>query len=155
MTAFKRVFTACNLKIFENDVDEWHDLTEGILYGLYENPLEKAEECAFCDKIGRHIGGIQAAVTLLQGDRAWVNRKKIDAAGFFDKIKILLGYYLTFWAIGYNIDEIWNSNLIQTFFTRTVDKMDIKWFDEVQDNVQSNWYNLTLILLDIPGRDCQ
>lgn len=63
--AFKRVFTSCNLKIFENDVDEWHDLIAGIIYGMYEDPLEEAEECAFCDKIGRHIGGLQAAVSAL------------------------------------------------------------------------------------------
>lgn len=132
VSAFKRVFTACNLKIFQEDVDEWHDLVEGFIYGLYKDPIEKAEDCAFCDKIGRHFGGMQAAVSMLQADRNWVNRKKIDSAGFFDKIKILLGYYIVFWSVGYNIDEVWNSGMIQTLVQRLLDKFDSKWYDEIE-----------------------
>jgi hypothetical protein len=133
--AYKRVFTECNLKIFESDVDEWHDLLEGLIYGMYNNPIESAEECAFCDKIGRHSGGLQAAFATLEENRNWVNRKKIDSAGFFDKIKLLLGYYIVFWSVGYNIDEMWNSGLIQTLFQRVIDKLDLKYFEEIENNI--------------------
>jgi hypothetical protein len=112
--SFKRVFSQCNLKIFQEDVDEWHDLAHGFIFGLYKDPLEKSDDCAFCDKIGRHIGGLQAAVSMLQQDRNWVDRSKVEAAGFFDKIKLLLGYYILFWSVGFNVDEMWNSGLIQT-----------------------------------------
>lgn len=148
------MFGKCNLKIFQEDVDQWHDLAEGFIFGLYQNPLETADQCAFCDKIGRHVGGLQAAIAALQANRNWLDRGLVDKAGFFDKIKLLLGYYVTFWSIGYNIDEMWNSGIIQKLAERTVDKFRSEWYDEIESNVQSNWWNLTLILIDIPGRDC-
>ena len=45
--------------------------------------------------------------------------------------------------------------MIQTLVERTIDKFDDKWFSQIETNVQENWLNITLILIDIPGRDCQ
>ena len=45
--------------------------------------------------------------------------------------------------------------MIQELTNKALDKFDAKWFGEIETNVQENWLNLTLILIDIPGRDCQ
>ena len=43
--------------------------------------------------------------------------------GFFDKIKALLAIYVLVWSIGYNIDEIWNSNVIQDLTSKMLKKL--------------------------------
>jgi hypothetical protein len=82
------------------------------MFGMLENPQAGVEKCSFCDKVGRYIGGLQAATSALERDRKWLNSSRVYEAGFFDKIKILLGYYILFYSIGYNIDSMWTSGLL-------------------------------------------
>lgn len=58
--------SACQLKLFKEDADAWHDFIEGVTYALYSLPDEFVDDCALCDKLGRHFGGIQVAISRLE-----------------------------------------------------------------------------------------
>lgn len=142
--------------MFNENVDAWHDFIEGVTYAMYSLPDEFVDDCALCDKLGRHFGGIQVAVSRLEAGRsAWVNQDAINSLGFFDKIKALLAIYVLVWSIGYNIDEIWNSNVIQDLTRKMLQKLDSEYTVEIEQNVMNNWTNLTIILIDLPGSDCE
>ena len=133
--AAKRIIdgSACQLKLFVEDVDAWHDVVEGVTYAMYSFPDEFVDDCALCDKLGRHFGGIQVAVSRLESGReAWVNQDAINSLGFFDKIKSLLAIYVLVWSIGYNIDEIWNSNVIQDLVRKLLKKLDSEYTVEIE-----------------------
>ena len=48
----------CKLEVYERGFESWHDLIEGFLYGLHENPAPTVNECFLCDTIGLAAGGI-------------------------------------------------------------------------------------------------
>ena len=57
---------ACNLKVLSEDYDQWHDLAEGFVYGMYKAPPAKLNDCWYCDNIGRATGSMQRAVASLE-----------------------------------------------------------------------------------------
>ena len=123
---------------------------------MYSLPDEFVDDCALCDKLGRHVGGIQVAISRLEAGReAWVNEDVINQLGFFDQIKALLAIYVLVWSIGYNIDEIWNSNVIQQLTIRMLQKLDSEYIGEIEQNVMNYWSILTVVLIDLPGSDCE
>ena len=49
---------ACSLKILQDDFNQWHDITEGFLYGFYQNPPDTVNDCTFCNEMGGSIAAI-------------------------------------------------------------------------------------------------
>ena len=123
---------------------------------MYSQPDEFVDNCILCDKLGRHVGDIQKAISLLEAKRAaWVNEDYFNQLGTLDRVNALFVIYPLVWTIGYNIDEIWNSNVIQQLAFRMLQKLDSKYTREIELNVMKYWTNLTVILIDLPGRDCE
>ena len=49
---------ACSLKILVDDYNNWHDLSEGFLYGFYKNPPDNVSNCQFCDSMAKSIAAL-------------------------------------------------------------------------------------------------
>ena len=56
--ASQEVFTACYLQLFVEDMLSWHDLIEGLMYGLRFDPEETVNDCAICNLIGHAAAGV-------------------------------------------------------------------------------------------------
>ena len=52
VAAVKRTTGACELKILEQTAYGWHDLFEGFIYAVADDPPQGTTECDFCDFIG-------------------------------------------------------------------------------------------------------
>ena len=63
--------------------------------------------------------------------------------------------YVKFLAIGTNIDKLWNSKVVNYILNQITAHFDGKWAKEIESNVSDNWANLAIILMDIPGCDCE
>ena len=50
--AKKRTVGACELKILKNSAYGWHDMFEGLIYGMLETPSGGTANCEFCDFVG-------------------------------------------------------------------------------------------------------
>merc|ERR1712167_206118 len=117
--------------LLHDDYDQWHDLFEGILYGLYDKPPETVGECPFCDNVGKAAGAIQIAIVSLERTRkAWTDADAVLQATFFDMIQRLLGLYIRFWAVGYNIDVIWRSGTVKVLLDRIIEHFNFKYLHE-------------------------
>ena len=100
---------------------------------MYAAAPATVDDCALCDKLGRHIGALQLGIAALERDRlSWIDQNEIGGLGFFDKIKILLSIYILVWAVGYNIDEIWNTDTVQKLSKAFIAKFDDDYTDEIE-----------------------
>ena len=59
----------CVLSLVVNDYNRWHDVVQGFVYALYNNPPPSINECTHCDRIGRNVGAIQMAISDLEATR--------------------------------------------------------------------------------------
>ena len=50
--AKKRTSGACDLKILTNSAYGWHDIFEGTIYAMLEDPTSSVDDCDLCDFIG-------------------------------------------------------------------------------------------------------
>ena len=147
----------CKLKLWEaEDYDQWHDIVQGFLYGMYYRPPSLVTNCDLCDSIAKNIGAIQMVISDLELSRyQWVDINYINNKPFFDKVQLLMGLYIKFYALGFNIDKIWKSNIILAMIYKLNQKLNSDYFKEVEKNVSENWYNATILLMDIPGKTCE
>lgn len=58
--------SACNLKVLSEDYDQWNDLAEGFVYGMYAAPPAYMKDCWYCDNLGKAVGSMQRAVASLE-----------------------------------------------------------------------------------------
>ena len=103
-------FTVCHLQVFVEDMSAWHDLIEGLMYGLRFDPEETVNDCHICNLIGHAAAGAQASIVHLELTRDdWLTDVFVGNGDIFTKIKKLLGVFAVLTAFGVNIDIIWRS----------------------------------------------
>ena len=114
-------------------------------------------DCSICDYIAKAIGAIQMTVSGLELTRyKWIEPNYITNKPFFDQVQLLMTLYIRLYALGFNIDNIWNSMLIQRLFYKLTQKfLDADFFKIIEKNVSENWFNSAVILMDIPGKTCE
>ena len=146
----------CKLKILTDDYAHWHDLTEGFMYGFYKNPPNTVSDCEFCEKMGGSFGAIQKIVSTLYTDRTkWVNLNHFNSLGFFDKVRLMSGLFLQFWAFGFQVNYQWNNWLWRALIDSILKKFDSNYFAEIEMNFQKDWLNSTYLLISMPGESCE
>ena len=94
----------CALSLEINQYNEWHDIGQGFIYALFQNGESSIENCFVCKQFGMNTGAVQMAISDLESARqSWISQSTIDQKSFFPKIQFLMGLYLRFYAIGWNI----------------------------------------------------
>ena len=94
-------------------------------------------------------------VTLEASREDWINLDKFNSKGFFDKVRMMSGLYLLLWAFGFQINYQWNNWLWRSIFDTLVTKFDSNYFLELQNNIEANWFNSTILIISMPGTTCE
>ena len=88
--ANQRAVGSCAISFTEITYNEWHDITEGIIYALYANPPHTLAGCLTCDTVGKKVAGISEAIARLESAREeWTSQTTIDSRATFDRIRFL------------------------------------------------------------------
>ena len=127
-----------------------------MFYGLYENPPDTIAECSICDNIGKSFAAIQIATVSLEATRhEWIDADYVLNQSWFDLIGSMLGIYIRFWGLGYNLDILFHSDTMDRLATRVVQKLNFAYLYEFEQNVRHHFYMQSVILTDLPGNDCE
>ena len=93
-----KAFTNCNLKFFATDPDNWSDIAQGYILGLYANQSEYDKEtCSECKNIGTDTGLLNVGLNYLEDHRdEWIDEEKITELNVLQISSALLDIYLIF-----------------------------------------------------------
>ena len=86
---------------------------------------------------------------------AWSDPNEVLNKSWYDMFNTLLGIYLRFWGLGFNVDILYHSDTIDRLVTRVVQKLNLAYLYEFENNVRHNWHMQTVILTDLPGNECE
>ena len=91
--------------------------------------------------MGRSFAAIQIATVSLEATReSWLDESIVLNASWYDMFNTLLGIYLRFWGLGYNLDILYHSDTIDTLATRIVQKLNLAYLYEFEENVRHYFY---------------
>ena len=75
------------MQMLINDYDQWHDMFEGITYGMFASPDFNTSNCWTCDNLGKAVAAMQLVTVDLQSERLkWLTDDYLKSLAFFDKI---------------------------------------------------------------------
>ena len=79
--------SVCQMKLLQNDYDQWHDVVEGMVFGMFDAPTFNISNCWTCDNLGKSVAAMQMITVSLNNDRLqWITDGYLKSLAFFDKI---------------------------------------------------------------------
>ena len=97
----------CDLKFFEEDIDNWRNISSGYLMGLYEDPQFNQTECYDCWLFGNYMALLNKGLVHVENMRdQWIDQTSVTSLNVFEISQKLLEIYIIFLAVLLPMDYI-------------------------------------------------
>ena len=148
--------TQCNIKFFEEDQEDWRNISSGFLLGLYEDPKFNQTNCTACWSLGNNVGKINHGLVYVEKLRdKWIDQTSVTELGVFEISQSLLEIYIMFLSVLLPLDNILQNRklvgipkqIFQLFFTQ-------EFYKNIMKNILSKSAEMIILLITIPGASC-
>jgi hypothetical protein len=94
--------TACKIQLLSEDRDNYDQLMQGFVQGMYRSP---PDPCSLCKKLGTIAGTLQVNFITLEKNRdKWINIQDVFKLDFFTQISRLITIIALFATTAVSID---------------------------------------------------